>query len=695
MKLTQIDILKYKSIKQPVSIYFNDGQVVTLIGKNGSGKTNVLEALNYIFEANSHWNFYTRDNIDLQYRVHIKLSEKDITSVLPEAHYDKDNCELIACNTGEGFKIDTIESDYLVPLLKQEIEDIRDLAHRLEKALIEYEKTVESIVIDDDRGNISLMGFSLQKDHSTNFYMLKHSIDYNVDQALKTVEKLLQHFKEDNNALQYIANGYINFYGIDNLEFQLKYDEPILSPFEQKYININKKAIKAAITRINKKTLDCCKNITELSRQLVERTKVIGEALDADEIMQRTKAEQYCSFLKKVQSCVGRKCLFLRNDNSELLFGTQDMQRQYQRRSNSNYILETYLRQIYSGDNKEDLLKAISEGKGVELTHAAIDDFENYLNKSIPKFDRGMFSKIKIDYSKENGLQIKLQEKDELIDLNSTSAGRRWYFTYYFMKNILQNGDVFIIDEPAGMLHPSAQQEVLAELKLLAANGIKVIYSTHSPYMIPSEYGNIHHVTMSSDIGTEIYNLTSPDKLSQIIQDELGVSKIVDILFNLEKTIILVEGVADKICLEKFTELLNMDLNDYYIHVCDGEAILQVAYMCLNYQMIKVKVVLDNDNKCKTDGYQRGHSMYADCLKIIDDNPDNCVYIGEGEHGCLEDMFVENPNTKFKKYVSYNGKWKIDINAVKSLKSIDDVSEETKRNFEQLFIKLGIPKLDI
>ena len=44
MKLTQIDILKYKSIKQPVSIVFNEGQVVTLIGKNGSGKTNVLEA---------------------------------------------------------------------------------------------------------------------------------------------------------------------------------------------------------------------------------------------------------------------------------------------------------------------------------------------------------------------------------------------------------------------------------------------------------------------------------------------------------------------------------------------------------------------------------------------------------------------------------------------------------------------------
>ena len=47
MKLTQIDIIKYKSIKNPISVYFNEGKVVTLIGKNGSGKTNILEAIKY------------------------------------------------------------------------------------------------------------------------------------------------------------------------------------------------------------------------------------------------------------------------------------------------------------------------------------------------------------------------------------------------------------------------------------------------------------------------------------------------------------------------------------------------------------------------------------------------------------------------------------------------------------------------
>lgn len=121
MYLTRIDILKYKSIKNPISVYFNEGKVVTLIGKNGSGKTNVLEALNYIFEANAKFNFYTRQQVDLKYRIFINLTQEDINIILPEIEYDRSKNELIAYNYGDGLKIDTIESERLIPLLKQEM----------------------------------------------------------------------------------------------------------------------------------------------------------------------------------------------------------------------------------------------------------------------------------------------------------------------------------------------------------------------------------------------------------------------------------------------------------------------------------------------------------------------------------------------------------------------------------------------
>ena len=230
MHLTQIDILKYKSIKDPVSVYFNEGKVVTLIGKNGSGKTNVLEALNYVFEANAKLNFYTRHSIELKYKAYIKLEKEDIETILPEVKYNADNNVLIAYNYGEGLKIDTIESESLIPLLKQEILDIRVLAQQLRKLLLEYVKIVESVCIED-RGNTSLIGFTLQdhKDHTTNFYSLKNHIDYNVKQAIELTDGLLKCFDDKENIFHYIANNYIGFYGLNDLEFKLEYDEPELS----------------------------------------------------------------------------------------------------------------------------------------------------------------------------------------------------------------------------------------------------------------------------------------------------------------------------------------------------------------------------------------------------------------------------------------------------------------------------------
>ena len=157
-----------------------------------------------------------------------------------------------------------------------------------------------------------------------------------------------------------------------------------------------------------------------------------------------------------------------------------------------------------------------------------------------------MFTAVKVEYGKEKVISIKLQEKDELIDLNLTSAGRRWYFTYYFMKNTLQSGDIFIIDEPAGMLHPAAQREVLAELQSLASKGLKVIYSTHSAYLIPDNFNVVHNVEMSPQDGTKISSYNCNDDLLKSICDELGVQRTSEILFGLAKTTLIVEGEADK-----------------------------------------------------------------------------------------------------------------------------------------------------
>ena len=88
------------------------------------------------------------------------------------------------------------------------------------------------------------------------------------------------------------------------------------------------------------------------------------------------------------------------------------------------------------------------------------------------------------------------------------------------MKNTLENGDLFIIDEPAAMLHPVAQKEVLKELLQLESQGIKVIYSTHSPYLIPSDWKSVHFVAMTGG-GTAVTQENNYKFLKEVIGGDI------------------------------------------------------------------------------------------------------------------------------------------------------------------------------
>lgn len=62
------------------SLFFEELPTV-LIGKNGSGKTNVLEALSAIALANTN-NYGYGDKWQIAYRAHIQLTEEDVATML-------------------------------------------------------------------------------------------------------------------------------------------------------------------------------------------------------------------------------------------------------------------------------------------------------------------------------------------------------------------------------------------------------------------------------------------------------------------------------------------------------------------------------------------------------------------------------------------------------------------------------------
>ena len=518
MRITKIEITNYKSIKEPVEINFYNGLPTVLIGKNGSGKTNILETLSAIAEA--HGNYLgLRKELPLKYKVHIRLEKEDAERLFPGKSIDE-KCEFVACS-GEDCKINRIESECLIPLLRMEIDEISELAGELQDALDTYTRQLNKIAYGDNEH--PLRGFQIInfKNSTTNYDFLKGQAEMVIREAEKFAGFVKANFAAEESSMKF---GYVNYYyGLNDpkyLSFKLRYVKPDLAPFEEKFITVNETAIKREITKINKAAKAACDKVTDLLYELDERAKRLKNALTYNPMMPVNVGVFY-SFIWKVQRCVGAKCAFLRNESSNVIFKTDDREREYFRDDNTRTILQTYLGKVYTGDDKDELQKQIGENKDFSLPDGALNDFEKSLNEHIPEFENGMYERIAVEQSNGKLPSILLHEKSgEIVDLNSTSAGRRWYFTYYFMKNTLENGDLFIIDEPAAMLHPLAQKEVLKELLQLESRGIKVIYSTHSPYLIPNDWKSVHFVAMS-DVGTTVTQENKYDALKQVTGEDI------------------------------------------------------------------------------------------------------------------------------------------------------------------------------
>ena len=196
-----------------------------------------------------------------------------------------------------------------------------------------------------------------------------------------------------------------------------------------------------------------------------------------------------------------------------------------------------------------------------------------------------------------------------------------------------------------------------------------------------------------TEFGTQLEKFESGDDLCQAIKLELGAINTANILFNLEKTILLVEGVSDMVCLEKFAEVLCYNLEPYKILPCNGSPIFDVTYLCI-HQGVKFKALFDLDNKNKPEIWMKRRYGYNEYIKIFEANRD-CVFTPAiRQKKSLEDCFNEKDNAKYftdHKRTEEHVDRKIDIDKIKQAIEFE---EETKNNFEQLFKQLGIPKLD-
>lgn len=176
-----------------------------------------------------------------------------------------------------------------------------------------------------------------------------------------------------------------------------------------------------------------------------------------------------------------------------------------------------------------------------------------------PPFNAGRVAKIRIE-NKNHRVSVPLSER---------SAGFVWFFSFLAQFKQLRKttgNAIILLDEPGLTLHGKAQSDLLRYIESRILPAHQVIYSTHSPFMVPAQ--RLADVRVVEDV----VDYTDPRrpivKGTKVSADVLSVDK--DTLFPLQahlgyeitqslfvgKHCLLVEGPSDVVFLQAMSHAL-------------------------------------------------------------------------------------------------------------------------------------------
>ena len=713
MEVQKIKILNYKSIKGPIEIPFsNNGGLVTFIGKNGSGKTNILQAIRKTIVKQTGYYRGEKETIISQYTLKVTKEEKE--KYFSSVNVEKCGDEIVVDFTNGEEHVKKVQAPILTVSVGQYKAKLEKLLKRVKKAGKNYVDKLKEIEHSYD--SPYYLNLKVVTEKIGDYAFLDNNRIKNIEDAIQHQVNDIKRYLEESFEKEYITIGdHWNYNRLSTswwpIEFyQIASDKEIyISSIIAKSLDLKKEDIEKANQKLNTEIIKINKQLSKEYNCLTaclqefetikkELHNIFDEQEDKRYEIQEAIDETHKQFCRLLKDSIYRTGYYIDNEETLLFYNKNDG---YHRQeflgeylNARNPILEA-IHQFLLDHNYYREEESILELSKIE--ESRVNWLEKKINKEflsnlIADFDRGEILGYRIAINDKN-ISIFVKEKSgEEIDINATSLGRRWYLTYSFVKRLLKKGDFLFIDEPAAFLHPQAQIEFRKDLEQLAKGGVYVFITTHSPYMIPENWANVHNVTMAES-GTQIQSFTDKDELCESIKEELGISRTSDILFNLSKTILLVEGVADKACIEKFARKLGYDLSNYHILPCNGSSIIGLTYLCIR-EKIKFKALLDADNKNKPKEWLNRQFGYKEYLEVIKNNKD-CIFTPEdGARKCLEDCFSLQDTSRYfyeKKNLDGSKEKKIDFNKIEDGEVFTD---ETLKNFEQLFSKLDIPKID-
>ncbi|MFZ5392286.1 MAG: ATP-dependent nuclease [Patescibacteria group bacterium] len=388
---------------------------------------------------------------------------------------------------------------------------------------------------------------------------------------------------------------------------------------------------------------------------------------------------------------------------------------------NSNYSINDFLTK----------LKALTDTAKQSAASQIKQEISSILNQKIvapwQEIFQGPNKNIIIETGNDQTgyfIQLKVNEGTSHFLINERSLGFRWFFGFILFTEFRkaradESGEyLFLFDEPASNLHESSQQKLLSLFENLIDKS-KIIYSTHSPYLINPKY--ILNCFIVKDAGRENSNdydfrqninaIPYRQFVANYPDEETHFKPILDVLqfcatdFDLADKIVFFEGKFDyytfKWILKTFFNDACFDFKFYPGASVDKYENIFREYLAHNKKFV---AIFDADGNETTKGkgaknrYINNISQELEkqvfTLNDVDQNFDTFT---------TEKLFTETERLQIqqKSFPSYTIFNKNHFNsAILELFISEEsftLSDETKENFKKIleFIKNKFTQLDI
>jgi len=251
-------------------------------------------------------------------------------------------------------------------------------------------------------------------------------------------------------------------------------------------------------------------------------------------------------------------------------------------------IIDDILRSINQGYSLTDFLSKLKD-IGAPASEAAATAIKEQVSKELNEKILTPWNEIFADTGKsikiETGndttgyfIKVRINEGQNTFLVNERSLGFRWFFGFILFTEFRKRRDgeqgeyLFLFDEPASNLHESSQKKLLDIFKSLTDNA-KIIYTTHSPYLLSPEFLLSTYVVIDqgrseeaiADHRQNIKVIPYRQFVSQSQNDETHYKPLLDILdfhpheFERTDNIVFFEGKFDYYT---FKWLLNTEFSE-------------------------------------------------------------------------------------------------------------------------------------